>query len=185
MRTFEFFERSAAPAILVLVVAAGAGIVACDGPQAAGPDRANREEGDGVLPETKDLHSLVVRTDFSDDAAWATVQRELAAPRGEFQAFLEFVDDERFSGLTAQDFVDLAESGTPHDFVFLADARTMTDPEHPALIVSFEEFSKGETFRVLPKAMWDVQINLTIANTGWEDYTVQLDDGIYRGIPGF
>ncbi|MEU8898690.1 hypothetical protein [Nocardia sp. NPDC048505] len=82
------------------------------------------------LPEGE---SLLVRTDFTDDAAWA---QTLAAVLGSYDedtaSELTPVDDVVFDGLTVDDLGELSEDRT---YVFLADGVTMTDPEHPLLVV--------------------------------------------------
>ena len=48
------------------------------------------------LPSTED--PLVIRTDFTDDAAWREIQRSIGAPVGDqgFLAHVTFVDDRAF-----------------------------------------------------------------------------------------
>lgn len=138
--------------------------------------------GGSSLPWPEDtLDSLAVRTDFTDDAAFETVRTASTAPYGEFQAHLVVVDDPRWDGLTVDRLVELAAADeTIHDFAFLIDHAAITDPEHAVLVVELEP--GGRSFRVAPKAMWDVQVNLAIANVGWEEYLESMDDdGVYRG----
>jgi hypothetical protein len=41
----------------------------------------------------------------------------------------------------------------------------------------------GQTFRVVPTAVWAVENNLSLANLGWEDFVRHLDgDGVFRGF---
>ena len=61
------------------------------------------------LPTPSDLHSLVIRTDFSDDGAWQAVRGELTARSGMFRANLEFVDDRRYENLTVEGLLALTE----------------------------------------------------------------------------
>ena len=50
------------------------------------------------LPETK--NALVLRTDFSDAAAWEAICAAIREPVGEFRAYVHFVSDPAYAGLT-------------------------------------------------------------------------------------
>jgi hypothetical protein len=134
-----------------------------------------------TLPTPSDLHSLVIRTDFTDDLVWQAVRAGLTAPSGEFQANLDFVDDRRYENLTIDRLLALTE-GSDLTFLFLADRETLIHPEHPVLVVDLSEDGRGRTFRVIPEALWAVQNNLVIGNCDWEDFSDSLDrDGVFRG----
>ncbi len=146
-------------------------------------------EDDDTLPMPEDsLCSLVVRTDFSDDDAWSAVRTAIDAPVGvdpvtgefDFRAFVEFADDRRYEGMTADQLLARVPEGTHHRVFFVVDRETLTDPEHPVLAVDLDQ-EPGRTFRVIPSWMWDVQINLAISNTDWESYVESAEDGVYRG----
>jgi hypothetical protein len=146
---------------------------------------AGEREGAPVnpLPSTSDLESLVIRTDFTDDAAWSRVKTAVAAPVGEFRAYVRFVDDRRYDGLTLARLLELVPAGSETSFLFLADSVTIADPDHPVLIVGLTE-QRGRFFRVIPREMWAVQNNLIIGNADWEDFAGLADgNGIYRGLP--
>lgn len=133
-----------------------------------------------ALPESE--VSLVVRTDFSDDAAWEEVRRAIAAPVGNFQAHVEFVDDLQYEDLTVGDLIGLDSENSCLTEVYLVDVLTIADPEHPVMVVDVCD-EPGRTFRVIPSEMWCVENNLSIANMDWEDFAESLDqDGVFRGF---
>ena len=133
-----------------------------------------------------DDYSLVIRTDFTDDAKWQQVCEALQAPSGEqqCQASVECLSDRSCAGL-APDAVCALVPGAPDErlFVFIVDAETISNPEHPLLVVDTEDPSRA--FRVIPSAAWAVEANLRLANMGFDDFELSLSpDGIFRGIPG-
>lgn len=130
------------------------------------------------LPESG--NSLVIRTDYSDDKIWSAVRDQLAAPVGDFRAYVDFVEHRDYDGLMIEQLLELAAS--EKSFVFLADSKTMTNPEHPALVVDLLH-EPGRSFRVIPSEMWSVENNLSLCNMDWEDFADNLDDnGVYRGF---
>ncbi len=132
------------------------------------------------LPDSRD--SLVVRTDFSDDETWKQVRTALAAPIGDFKAYVEFIDDPEYDGASVEEIV-AARPANGATFVFLADGETMANREHPALVVELHDGS-GRTFRVVPSEMWSVENNLSLGNMDWEDFSENVDaDGVFRGFP--
>jgi hypothetical protein len=132
------------------------------------------------LPETID--SLVLRTDFSDDAAWEEVRTVIAAPVGDFRAFVEFVDDREYGDLTVEELTSLVTEESNLTEIYVVDLLTMADPEHPVLVMDVCD-EPGRTFRVIPSEMWCVENNLSIANMDWEDFAESVDaDGVFRGF---
>ncbi|MEV4516751.1 hypothetical protein AB0K00_48340 [Dactylosporangium sp. NPDC049525] len=133
------------------------------------------------LPQPEDLASLVLRTDFSDDAAWAAV---MAAIDAETDG-ATFVSDPAYDGVSIQALVD-ADAAASEDeqitYLFLADATTMRDEERPLLAVDLWG-EPGRTFRVLARWYADVSANLSIANLGFDEFADGVDeDGAYRGF---
>jgi hypothetical protein len=135
-------------------------------------------------------YALLIRTDFSDDAAWNESVRlasaEYPAPRGyggTFSAQFEVVNDETLAGLDAQAVAQRISRTGKEDasfVLYLADEQTMADPERTVRAVLLGD--PDEQFRVAPGAFWMVENNLTIANADWEDFAASLDaDGVYRG----
>ncbi|MGW3358617.1 DUF6924 domain-containing protein [Streptomyces bungoensis] len=138
-----------------------------------------------ALPGGDGEFSLVLRTDFSDDAAWSAVCAELEAAEEYSIAVLE--DDPRFSGATVEALLDEEAAAAEADkvfYVFLADAFTMTDPEHRLLAVDLAD-EPGRTFRVPPRWFPDISVNLGLANVDFAEFADEVDgSGTYRGLSG-
>ena len=115
----------------------------------------------------KSDNSLMLRTDFSDDAAWAALCDAVQVPSKEgFLARLECISDPAYDGLTVEQPIALSPKGDErgeHSFAFIADRATLSNPEQPVLVVDLYD-EPGQTFRVIPREMWGVENNLSIAN---------------------
>ena len=133
---------------------------------------------------------LLIRTDFSSDALWvevrdaatATVSIESGEGGGGYDAApdVQVVDDVQFDGQSAEEIVALPWPNEGPLYCFVVDSDTITDSEHPILAIDLSGFEDGtRTFRVIPEAMAMVEMNLSIANLGFEDYG-QSDDGVER-----
>lgn len=130
--------------------------------------------------------SLVIRTDFTDDAAWEHICRLLQEPQTSygFQASVECISDHSCSGLQPGNVAAALPPGSQRPFVFLVDAEAVRDPEHAVLVVDLLE-EPGRTFRVIPSEAWGVENNLRIANADFADFADATDDrGVFRGLPG-
>lgn len=128
--------------------------------------------------------ALVLRADFSDDAAWDRVCAASAAqtPEG-FMASLSFVSDPAFTGLTGEQAAALT-SPSFRTFLFLVDHVTVTDPEMPLVAVDLHD-EPGRWFRVIPGRMPDIENNLSLANMNFREFADGADpDGVFRGFPG-
>jgi len=132
------------------------------------------------LPESND--SPVVRTDFSDDAAWEEIREAINALVGDFQACVEFINDSEYEDLTVEELIGLVPENSYLTEIYVVDVLTVADPEQPVLVVDVCD-EPGRTFRVIPSQMWCVENNLSIANMDWEDFSESLDrDGVFRGF---
>ena len=148
------------------------------------------------LPKTE--NALVLRTDFSDEAAWTSICKAILEPDREFNdfhAYVTFISDPDHQGLTPQELMahppykDLE----PHDFssqilekvgsfIFMVDGVALTHPERPILAIDLWE-EPGRTFRVIPSQMWSVQNNLSISNMDFSEFADKAEaDGIFRGF---
>lgn len=136
-----------------------------------------------ALPSPDDLTSLILRTDFGDDAAWEALLAEMRGEAAHRSA--TYVSDPTYAGVTIQALVDADAAAREDDkltYVFLADATTLGDEEHALLAVDLEG-EPGRTFRVPPRWFTDVSANLTIANMDFADFADATDEtGTFRGF---
>jgi hypothetical protein len=129
-----------------------------------------------------DDYSLVIRTDFTDDAKWQLVCKAIKAPHpdGDLETAVECISDKACAGLAPAAVCKLIPE-PERLFLFIVDSQTISNPEHPVLVVDTED--PGRTFRVIPSKASDVEPNLRLANMGFEDFEMSLAaDGVYRGM---
>ncbi|WP_084478168.1 DUF6924 domain-containing protein [Nocardia jejuensis] len=139
-----------------------------------------------VLPGEE---SLLVRTDFTDDAAWRAtleaVNRSYEPDGLDVMYGLTVVDEPALTAVTVEGLEKLL---TPQSYyIYIVDERAIRDPEHPILVV--DHSGGGEpgptlpTFRILPREVCLVEVNLTQANMDFEDFAGAVDsDGVFRGF---
>jgi hypothetical protein len=136
-----------------------------------------------TIPHTE--NALVLRTDFSDQAAWVEICGELRKPAGtlHFLAYLDYLNDMEFAGITEKQLLELLPPDYNHSFIIVADQKAMTHPEHPLLIIDLSKKS-GREFRAIPAQIQGIQNNLSIANMDFEEFMDAADqDGVFRGFP--
>jgi hypothetical protein len=129
------------------------------------------------FPDTSPL----VRTDFSDDAAWRSLTEAATAssPDG-FAAEIRLVESRSFEGCSPEQLI-----GDEHDWqgtsvLFLADADAQFHPERPILCVDLIQ-DPGRTFRCVPEQLWGVENNLRLSNMDFGEFADSVDaDGIFR-----
>lgn len=144
-----------------------------------------------MSPNLPQGQSILVRTDFTDDAAWRALLQDAQAVHTDTagfdaQAVLTPVDNRDFDGWTVAMLLDLdVDSG----YLFVADARTFADPERPILVLDTDQVEDSDpeeptSFRVVPEQLASVENNLSIANLGFIDYAESAGaDGVFRGLP--
>lgn len=144
------------------------------------------EEGYGVmrqLPHSKD--PLVLRTNFSDQAAWERICVAIKKPVGGFYAYVEFVNNIAYKDITKEQLMQLVPRNDEHGFIFLVDRVTVSHPEHPILVVDLYE-EPGREFRAIPSQVQGIQNNLSIANMDFFEFADAVDeDGVFRGFGEF
>lgn len=124
----------------------------------------------------------VIRTDFSDQAAWLATVRETVAPHGLFTANVRIVDDRSFEGVAREDIPARLPPGSDHLFIFMVDSITIAHPEHPLLVVDLYESSLA-AFRAVPSEIGAIETNLSLANMDFREFAESADiDGIFRGF---
>lgn len=134
------------------------------------------------LPLGEDLP--VVRTDFSDDAAWYETVARLGAAYddgdGEMISIpVAPIDDERYANLTADQLAALVPRDAQWPMLAVADAQTMASADRHVLLVNLDEDSRSPTARALPTAVVEITVNLWMANMDWEDFAGDPDYGTY------
>ena len=126
----------------------------------------------------------VIRTDYSNDEAWIATKRAIKQPTKPdgFVANVAFVDDPAL-GQVSVDEVRKALLPSRHRVAFVADTRTMTDPERPLVCVCLGEGAR--MFLVLPDQVVWIESNLSIGNMGFEEFSSAVGaDGVFRGFGG-
>ena len=130
-----------------------------------------------MKPLPKSDQALVVRTDFSDDAAWSGVVAAIRRPVDGFFAYVELVDDPAFGGVTVEQLVALRDGS--RSYVIVADAVAMGAKPTLLVVDLFED--PGRTFRAVPSAIQSIENNLSVANLDFRDFADNVDaDGVFR-----
>lgn len=134
------------------------------------------------LPKTD--NALLLRTDFSDDAAWASLCEAVQQPSEEgFKALVDCMSDPAYDSLTVEQLVAMCPASGDRRFAFIADRATFANAERAVLVVDLDD-EPGRTFRVIPREMWSVENNLSIANMAYGEFAESVDpDGVFRGFP--
>jgi hypothetical protein len=139
------------------------------------------DTGMAALPITDD--SLLVRTDFADQAAW---QRMLAAALDEnedgFRAYLAVVDDDTLEGASWEELRAAVLTAAQHASVlFVADEEAMKESQ-PVQVVDLSVRGRPP-FRCVADCLWSVENNLNLANMDWEEFATAVDaQGVHRGF---
>ncbi|MCE5289986.1 MAG: hypothetical protein LLG14_12210 [Nocardiaceae bacterium] len=132
--------------------------------------------------------SLLIRTDFTDEAAWEETVQAAMEPLDvggiEAWANLSLVDDSQFDSMPID---KLRRFVADYGYTFVADSRTITDPEHPILALNNNEYDpeldRYPTLRVAPSQMFWIESNLSIANMWFSSFASGADpDGVFRGF---
>ena len=135
------------------------------------------------LPQTQ--KPVILRTDFSSHANWDSICAEIQKPVGilRFRANVEFLDDVVYAGITKEQLLKYIPHNYNHSFIVIVDQTTISQPDHPLLIVDLYERS-GNEFRAIPSQIQGIENNLSIANMDFEEFAEAVDeDGIFRGFP--
>jgi hypothetical protein len=95
---------------------------------------------------------------------------------------VEVIDDPAYAGLLPDDLIAPGFARNDHTYVFLVDSVTMTDPEHPVLVVDLWE-DPGRTFRVVPEQFSSVETTLSDSHVDFSDVADNASpDGVFRGF---
>ncbi|MEW1642242.1 hypothetical protein [Streptomyces sp. NPDC091219] len=155
------------------------------------------------LVDRNEFAAVIIRTDFSDEAAWRQVAEELeeSAP-----------DDDPAESYDVVDAPELADADTDtilaavavHEelweqlsVVFVADSKTMRFKTRTLLTVTtmtreimgeqgYEAMTEfGREFRTVPSGLHSIHANLELANMDFEDFSAKAHrdpEGIFRSF---
>lgn len=139
---------------------------------------------DAPLPViTQDNSGLLVRTDFSDDHAWAALAADAdrldprtEAPE-EYSPFVQIVDDPAFAGATPEQVMAIVRQGEDdeepgEEVVVIADRASMDGPDRTVLVVPLGE-NVGWSFRLRPDQVRSMVANLFVGNNDISDWMEQ------------
>ncbi len=145
-------------------------------------------------PSLRSEYFLLVRTDFSDEAAWASLLEELASDEFFQDADIHPVQDRGWEGADPDEVLAALPDLDRTDIFYLADRETMTQPGHPVLVVNTTLPAAGPDYepvegvsrslRATAAALWSLHLNLEIANLSWEEYLPRpgSEDPVHRGF---
>ena len=126
---------------------------------------------------------MALRTDFSDVAAWESLCAAVRKPVGDFQAYVDFISDPEYDGITTSQAISLIPADSNRTFFFIIDRLALSHPDHPVLVVDLYT-EPGRIFRVIPGEIWGVENNLSLANMDFAEFADSTDrEGVFRGFP--
>jgi hypothetical protein len=127
-------------------------------------------------------YPIVVRTCFTDQAAWEKFCQEVVRPVFGMSMPLTFVDNPEYQGLSLNSLQPLV-SDYPEGFLFIVDQKTLEDAEYPVLVVDLVD-EPYASFRSTARLVGSVAANLGIGNADFYDFVSLVDeDGVFRKIP--
>lgn len=133
-----------------------------------------------ALPEEEG--GYLIRTDFSDPAAWQATLQAVLARYGIFEGTFHVVDDPALSGASKEAIARHLGPDFDQTYILIVDSTTLAHAERPVLVVDLRERSFNE-FRAIPAEVGAIQTNLSLANMDFEDFAESTDaDGIFRGF---
>ena len=139
-------------------------------------------------------NAQVIRTCFKNEEAWHELKMQVGKPsKSGFIAYVDFISDRAFDKMTPQQLCASItdrkkkdeKNAYNHSFLFIADEQTLRDKTHPIICMDLNPYNNqiGRTLRLIPRAMWTVENNLSIANSDFDDFIVDANDPnkVYQG----
>ncbi len=126
---------------------------------------------------------LVLRTDFSDQAAWDALQRATLPNEDGFAPNVEFLDDRAHAGLTVDQALALVSRGYGHQLLVLADEFALSSADLPVLVLDLSDEQGRRGIRVIGTRLWSIENNLSLSNMDFHEFADSVDDdGVFRGF---
>ncbi|GIU56993.1 hypothetical protein [Arthrobacter sp. NicSoilC12] len=135
------------------------------------------------MPIPSGENSLLVRTSFANDKAWAdALSIALSENEDGFRAYVQVVDDSAWENADWEQVRRAALAASEQAAVIFIVDSTAQEPDYPVLVVDLDDLSH-EPFRCVASELWGVDNNLNIANMNWEEFAENTDDdGVFRGF---
>ena len=145
------------------------------------PLRVRPADGDTEFPPTN--APIVVRTDFSNDEAWAEVVDQARTEIVEgLDADFSFINDRDFEGMTAAQLLAIHPVPTDLDSPIFAIADSVTaKSENRSLLVVDLYREHSDELRTVPGELGMIEANLSISNVDWEEFVANSEDGVHVG----
>ncbi|TQL01524.1 hypothetical protein [Cellulomonas sp. SLBN-39] len=139
------------------------------------------------LTEPAHTDTLLLRTDYSDDAAWRAVVAAVSESYDDGDTerlgpLMQPVESPELDGLTPRDLVELPRDGYM-SCLGVADAQSMRDLT--IVLVDLNPYNEqvGRTFRVVPEQIEPILVNLSIGNMDFFEFADSAGpDGVFRGF---
>jgi hypothetical protein len=129
--------------------------------------------------------SLLIRTDFSDDAAWHALCDLVQQPTASdgFQAFFACIDDPKIAEMSIVALAKQAAEDLHCAAIFVADVAAILGADHAVWCVDCADNPRA-SFRVIPSEIWGPENNLRLGNMDFAEFADEAGpDGIFRGFP--
>ena len=129
--------------------------------------------------------SLLIRTDFSDDAAWHALCDLVQQPNASdgFQAAFVCVDDPSLATMSLAQLAKQAAEDLHCAAIFVADVEAIYGADHAVLCLDCSN-NPGANFRVIPAEIWGPENNLRLSNMDFAEFAENVEnDGVFRGFP--
>lgn len=145
------------------------------------PLRIGQADGEAELREVSG--PIVVRTDFSDDEAWAeVVDQARSIIVDDWVADFSFINDRDFEGMTPEELRALHPSTVEdnylnYSFFAIADESTFRNADHDLLLVD-TFLVHDDPLRCIPEKLGLVVENLELANVDWEEFLASSRNGV-------
>ncbi|GAA1965522.1 DUF6924 domain-containing protein [Kitasatospora viridis] len=129
--------------------------------------------------------TLLIRTDFTDQARWDELRAVLATPTEEgLLADVALLERPEYADLSPVQLLALLHSPDPQRLLLLADRETFSSHELPVLVV---DLLARRELRAVASQLWSVESNLSLATMDFEEFerAAAEEDGVFRGFSEF
>jgi hypothetical protein len=143
------------------------------------PKKPKPRAGETIPATSK---TFVLRTDYSNDAAWESLKARLCgSSHNGLAPDLDFISNHAFADLSVESVRSSLPDNSDHSYCFIADRTSLVEKDNPVLAVDLSR-KTPKTFRVAASALGEVEDNLSIGNMSFSEFAKAVAaDGMYRG----